>query len=174
MYASDRALARGDHPLFVDMRGARWVDADRYQVMDTAQRYEDWEFPWSLVFGLGAAARYAREVGIDVAHERAFALARRLRDRLAAIDGVRVLDRGANPCAIVTAAIDGMNAEAMVDGLAALRINAAASLGWYGVIDFAEKGVESAVRLSPHYYNTEQEIDDASACIGDLARSAVV
>jgi hypothetical protein len=57
MYASDRALARGDHPLFVDMRGAKWVDVDRYQLVDSAQRFEDWEFPHALVLGLGAAAR---------------------------------------------------------------------------------------------------------------------
>src|SRR5215217_5942897 len=42
LYASDRALERGDHPLFVDMRGAKWVDPDSYQIAPTAIRYEDW------------------------------------------------------------------------------------------------------------------------------------
>src|ERR1700716_202672 len=64
LYASDRALARGDHPLFVDMRGATWEAPDRYRIAETARRYEDWEFPYALVLGLGAAARYATEVGV--------------------------------------------------------------------------------------------------------------
>ena len=94
MYASDRALQRGDHPLFVDMRGARWVDPRTYAVDATARRYEDWEFPYALVLGQSAAARYALHVGIGTARSRAWALAARLREALGEIPGVRVLDRG--------------------------------------------------------------------------------
>src|SRR5262245_61442105 len=75
MYASARALARGDHPLFVDMRGATWTAPDAYEPAPTAQRFEYWEFPHALVLGMGAAARYLLDVGIDVAQRRAFALA---------------------------------------------------------------------------------------------------
>src|SRR5215213_6511456 len=75
MFASDRALARGDHPLFVDMRGAHWVDAGKYEVVPTARRYEDWEFPYALVLGQGAAARYALDVGVETAQTRAWGLA---------------------------------------------------------------------------------------------------
>ena len=158
MFASDRALARGDHPLFIDMRGAEWVDSDQYKVADSAIRYEDWEFPYAMVLGLGAAVRYAREVGIEVAHKRAWGLAADLRRRLSELDRVRVLDRGVRRSAIVTAEIGGVDARALVDELRARRINSAASLRWFGLIDFSEREVETAIRLSPHYYNTEEEI----------------
>jgi selenocysteine lyase/cysteine desulfurase len=161
MYASDEALARGDHPLFVDMRGARWVDVDRYEVVDSAQRFEDWEFPSALVLGLGAAARYATEVGIPEASQRAFQLAATLRRELATIDGVRVLDRGREQCAIVTADVRGMDATQIVAELARGGVNSVSSLRWYGLIDFTQKGTTSAIRLSPHYYNTEAEIASA-------------
>jgi len=157
LYASDRALARGDHPLFVDMRGARWVDVDRYELVDNAQRFEDWEFPHALVLGLGAAARYARDVGIETAQRRSWDLAATLRHELASIEGVRVLDRGREQCAIVT--IDaGRDATLVVEKLRRRGINTTASLRWYGLIDFTEKGTMSALRISPHYYNTEEEI----------------
>ena len=168
MYASDRALARGDHPLFVDMRGARWVDVDRYQLVDNAQRFEDWEFPWALVLGLGAAARYAREVGIESGGERATSLAARLRGELSAIDGVRVLDRGRAQCAIVTIDVRGWDASDLVAELAKRRINTTVSLRWYGLIDFAEKGTAAALRISPHYYNTEAEIEAVIAALREL------
>ncbi|MDB4874970.1 MAG: aminotransferase class [Gemmatimonadetes bacterium] len=163
MFASDRALARGDHPLFVDMRGARWISTGRYEVDPTARRYEGWELPYALVLGQSAAAEYALGVGIDVAHERAWTLAARLRTGLAAIPRVRVLDRGARQCAIVTTAIDGMDARTLVTHLAGKGINTVPSLREYGQYDFAAKNVESAIRYSPHYYNTEAEVDAAIA-----------
>ena len=161
MYASDRALERGDHPLFVDMRGARWVAAGAYKVDATARRYEDWEFPYALVLGQAAAARYALGVGIETARSRAWALAARLREALGSVPGVRVLDRGAARCAIVTMTAHGRHADAIVRALKDRRINAVSSLREFGIYDFEAKGVETAVRLSPHYYNTEAEVDEA-------------
>ena len=161
LYASDKALSRGDHPLFVDMRGAKWTDAGRYDIAPTAMRYEDWEFSYALVLGLGAAARYARYVGIEAASERAFELARRIRERLREMSGVHVLDGGREQCAIVTASFDNRDAREVVAELSSLGINTTATLKWYGLLDFTEKQVESAIRISPHYYNTEEEIDVA-------------
>jgi selenocysteine lyase/cysteine desulfurase len=168
MYASDRALARGDYPLFVDMRGARWIAADRYEVSPTARRYEDWEFPYALVLGQAAAARYALDVGIDVAQSRSWALANRLREALGEIPGVRVLDRGSTHCAIVTMTAEGHHADTIVRALKERRINTVSSLREFGIYDFVAKGVETAVRLSPHYYNTEAEVDEAVVAIREL------
>jgi selenocysteine lyase/cysteine desulfurase len=38
----------------------------------------------------------------------------------------------------------------------------------FGVIDFDEKGVEWAVRASPHYYNTVEEIDTFSSSLIEI------
>ena len=168
MYASDRALERGDHPLFVDMRGARWVAAGAYEVEPTARRYEDWEFPYALVLGQGAAARYALDVGIETAQSRAWALAARLRAALGNLPGVRVLDRGATRCAIVTMTAERHHADAIVRALKARRINTVSSLREFGIYDFDAKGVVTAVRLSPHYYNTEAEVDEAVSALGEI------
>ena len=168
MYASDRALARGDQPLFIDMRGARWTSATTYEVEETARRYEDWEFPYALVLGQAAAARYALDVGVEVARSRAWSLAATLRDALGALPGVRVLDRGTTRCAIVTVEVTGRHATSIVRALAARHINVVASLREFGIYDFTDKGVQTAVRLSPHYYNTEAEIEEAIAALGEI------
>jgi selenocysteine lyase/cysteine desulfurase len=39
------------------------------------------------------------------------------------------------------------------------------------LIDFRKKGVSWALRLSPHYYNTEAEIEEAAKALQRLARS---
>ncbi|GAA5521255.1 hercynylcysteine sulfoxide lyase [Fodinibius salicampi] len=56
LYVSDRMLKQGYSPLFPDTRGAKWISANNFQVEGDAKRFENWEFPYALVLGLGAAA----------------------------------------------------------------------------------------------------------------------
>src|SRR6266566_3397880 len=63
LYVSDQMLERGAFPLFLDMRGADWTDPDAFRLADGARRFENWEFAYALVAGLGAATRYALAVG---------------------------------------------------------------------------------------------------------------
>ncbi|HXV86622.1 MAG TPA: aminotransferase class V-fold PLP-dependent enzyme [Gemmatimonadales bacterium] len=169
LYVSDAALARGAQPLLVDMRGAEWTAADDYTLVDGAQRFENWEFAYALHLGLGAAARYAVEAGGEAASQRACDLAARARALLGEVPGVRVLDRGRRLGAIVTAEIRGMDARAVVARLRAAGINTSASLRAYAVIDMDDKRAGSAVRLSPHYYNTDDEIGRAVEAIREIA-----
>ncbi len=159
LYVSDRALQRGDHPLYIDMRGADWITADTFELTPDARRFENWEFACALLLGLGEAARYALSVDVGRGGRRARELAATLRTKLAALPGYRVLDRGKDLAAIVTAAVSGWDAPALVTALRQRGINTSASLGAYAVIDMAEKNAKSALRISPHYYNTEAELD---------------
>jgi selenocysteine lyase/cysteine desulfurase len=155
---SDQALERGLFPLYIDMRGGLWQSADRFALVPDARRFENWEFAHALVLGLGAAARYAAEVGIERGGGRARALAARLRSALAAVPGLRVLDRGLELAAIVTVEVEGRRAPDIVRELRARRINTSAAMREYAVIDMDEKRAATAVRLSPHYYNTDAEL----------------
>lgn len=169
LYVSDRALARGDYPLYIDMRGAEWTRPNEFRASETARRFEDWEFPYALVLGLGAAAVYALGVGIVTASRRAFELAAYTRSRLEALNGVEVLDRGRVTCAIVTAMCNYAGASDIVAALARSKINTTATLHWYGLLDFGKRGIQSAVRISPHYYNTTSEIDKLIEIVANLA-----
>ena len=159
LYVSDRALQRGDYPLYIDMRGADWISADTFELAPDARRFENWEFAYALVLGLGEAARYALSVDVSRGGRRARELAASLRNKLAAIPGYRVLDRGKDLAAIVTTAVPGWDASTLVTALRQRGINTSASLAAYAVIDMAEKNANSALRISPHYYNTEPELD---------------
>src|SRR6266481_3855507 len=159
LYVADRALQRGDFPLYIDMRGADWVSANDFAPAPDARRFENWEFACSLVLGMGEAARYALEVGVERGSRRARELARTLRGKLGGLNGIRVLDRGSELAAIVTTEVSGWDATELSKLLRTTGINTSASLRAYAVIDMDEKRVASALRLSPHYYNTEEEID---------------
>jgi selenocysteine lyase/cysteine desulfurase len=158
LYVSDRVLEAGLHPLHIDMRGADWVSADGYVLRDDARRFENWEFAHALVLGLGEAARYAREVGVDRGQARSWWLASELRSKLEAVEGVRVLDRGRELCAIVTVELIGRDASAVVAALREQGINTSSMDRTSAVIDMDAKAALTALRLSPHYFNTEVEL----------------
>ena len=158
LFVSDRALERGSAPLYIDMRGATWDAGDRFGLMPDARRFENWEFAIALVLGLGAAAAYALAIGVDLISERALRLAALTRERVAGIRGIRILDQGQRLAAIVTAEVAGHHANDVVAGLRARGINTHTALREFAVLDMTAKGAESAVRISPHYYNTVEEI----------------
>lgn len=159
LFVADRVLGNGLHPLFPDTHGARWISADRFRLEDSARRFENWEFPYALVAGLGAAADYALDVGLDVIRRRTSRLAEYARKRLGDLDYARVLDRGDDRCAIVTLDFEGTDATGLVKPLRDIGINTSANRRHHAVIDMGDKGTETNLRVSPHYYNTTEEID---------------
>jgi selenocysteine lyase/cysteine desulfurase len=168
LYVSDRMLERGAAPLFVDMRGADWTDPDAFRLADGARRFENFEFAYALTLGLGAAVRYCLEVG-GGGPERAWRLAALLRERLAGIPGASVLDRGTTRCAIVTVAVAGRDAADLKLRLRSRGINTSVSDRQDAVLDMDDKHVTAVLRLSPHYYNTEDELDTATGALAELA-----
>jgi selenocysteine lyase/cysteine desulfurase len=168
LYVGEQALQSGRAPLYIDMQGARWREADAYELVADAHRFENWEFAYALVLGMGKAAEYALQIGLDTITPRVQALAAALREKLRALDHVRVLDQGRELCGIVTAEIAGHDARDVVMRLREEAINVSATLRDYAVLDMDAKGALTAVRLSPHYYNTNTEINIAASALDEF------
>jgi selenocysteine lyase/cysteine desulfurase len=168
LFVSDRVLERGFEPLFIDMRGADWVAENQYRAAPDARRFENWEFAWALVLGMGEAARYAVALGIEQIEARVRTLAERLRERLGGTDGVLLLDRGKKLCGLVSIAIDDRHPAELAAALRGRGINTNAQIRIHAVIDYDDKGITESLRLSPHYYNTVEEVDQAVNTIREL------
>jgi selenocysteine lyase/cysteine desulfurase len=168
LYVSDSALERGSHPLFTDMRGATWTGPGQFRLVPGARRFENWEFPYALVLGMGAAARYSAAVGA-AGMARAWRLAAEVRARLASLPWARVLDRGSERCAIVSVEIRGWDAGALKLRLRERGINTSAANREHGVLDMDAKHATTTLRVSPHYYNTERELDTLLEALSELA-----
>lgn len=168
LYVSDAALERGAHPLLPDMRGATWTGPAEFRLSPGARRFENWEFSYALVLGMGAAARYSAMVGA-AGPARAWRLAAELRARLEAMPWARVLDRGAQRCAIVSAEIRGWDAGELKLRLRERGINTSAASREHGVLDMDAKHAATMLRVSPHYYNTELELDTLLEALAELA-----
>jgi selenocysteine lyase/cysteine desulfurase len=170
LFVSDAALDQGLYPVTLDSQGAQWTGPASFDLVPSARRYENWEFAYALVMGLGAAARYALAQDIGACGARASSLAGRLRDSLAAISGCRVLDRGSTTSAIVTATFEGWDSQVLVMRLRELKVNTSATFRRWAWFDMTDKGIEHAVRISPHYYNTDEEIDRFIGIVREIVR----
>ncbi len=168
LYVDPGALEAGVAPLFPDLRGSDWIEEDLAQPAPDARRFENWEVAWALVLGTGAAARYALDLGVETLSARSLALAAGLRDRLARVPGVRVMDRGRSLAAIVTVAVEGRSGAELVRELRKRGVNASAVDRHSAVMDFDDKGIESVLRLSPHYFNTEEELERAVRVLASI------
>ncbi|MDH3271030.1 MAG: aminotransferase class V-fold PLP-dependent enzyme [Gemmatimonadota bacterium] len=171
LYVSDRVLDSDMEPLFPDLRGADWIGDDLYQPAPDARRFETWEFAWALVLGTGAAARYANELGLVPIRDRVRSLAATLRGSLSELPKARVLDRGDELGATVTASFLGHDPASLVKQLRVRGINTSSQSRLDAVIDYDDKGVDGALRMSPHYFNTESDLEALIEALRDIVRA---
>lgn len=176
LYASDRAFELEPFPL--DLHSATWTDLDSYTISAGARRFEQWEKSYAAVLGLGAAVDYAAALGFDAIRTRIALVSEGLRERLRVIPGLRVHDRGdrngpLGRSGIVTFTLESTASAEIVDRLRAggadgRPINASVSTPDYALRDFLEHGLGAVVRLSPHVYNSDDELDQAAEVISQL------
>lgn len=153
-------------PPFLDLHAAEMVAPDRYVVRPDARRFENFERNFAGILGMGAAVDYALAVGLDPIRDRAWTLAGRLRDGLGALPGVAVRDRGAVRSAIVSFTKADEPADALHRRLKAAGINTSVTRRRSTMFDMTDRGLDTMLRASPHYYNTETEIDRFIAAVG--------
>lgn len=165
MYASDRVLQPNQFMLLPDMIGADWTGIDSWKTNPTARRFEYFEHPPAIKIGSAVATRYLLSQDQQWVQDRTTHLGQVLRNRLSDIPGVRVLDHGTTLCGIVTAYHPAFQGCKVRDWLREQHVNTSVSTLNAAQIDFSRKGVEAALRLSAHYYNTEEEIEQAVAFI---------
>ncbi len=168
LYISDKALQAGLEPLFIDMRGAEWIEKDVYKQREDAVRFEDWEFAYALVLGTKTSIEYFLQVGEDRIWQRVKELSARLRTQLTEINKVRVLDRGPELGGLVTFSVQGGDPVHLTQELLKRKINVVPSYRKFAVIDFDEKKIDWALRASPHYFNTTDELDQFIEAVKEI------
>src|SRR5580698_9571634 len=164
LWVRDAALDRLD-PFVAEIRSATWDGGRGFTWAGGARRFETWENSYVNIVGLGAAVQQALELGLDAIGDRTRALGARLRDDLGQLPGVTTYDLGAHRCAIVTAKVAGRSADDVAAALGRSGINVSTTAAEHNPFDTEDRGVHPLVRFSPHYYNTEAEIDQAVAAV---------
>jgi selenocysteine lyase/cysteine desulfurase len=168
LWVRTAALDRLD-PFVAEIGSATWDGHQGFTWAPGARRFATWEHSYVNVLGLGAAVRQALDLGLGAIGQRAAALGARLRGQLAGLPGVTTHDLGQTRCAIVTAKIDGLGAAPAAAALRRAGVNVSTTVPKDNPLDTQDRGVHPLIRFSPHYYNTEDEIDRATELVATLA-----
>lgn len=145
-------------PIFMDQHSVEWIRFDDFKLRADARRYEMFEKNRALTIGLGHAVAYTLHIGPERIWQRISFLAVRLREELRKIEGIQIHDLGSQLCGIVTFSVAGLECNVVQQKLADKRINVSTS-GAAATLTFMNKhNLNSIIRASVHYYNTEKEV----------------
>jgi len=158
LYVRRNILERLESPL-LDLHAAEWTAQDRFTIRPDARRFENWETNYAGKIGLGVAIDYATSWGLDNIWRRIKALAYQLRTQLSPLPGVIIRDRGVTQCGIVTFSVEGMDPDEIQHELSKYTINVSVTRRSSTLLDMEARGLETLVRASVHYYNSEEEIE---------------
>jgi len=154
-------------PPHVDAWSAPWPDQ---RPRADARAFEATESAAAMRLGLGVAIGQALDLGLDWISARIGRLADRARSSLAALPGVTVHDIGTIRTGLVSFSVAGIAPHDLRQRLAAEGINLGANGRTYTPLDLIARDLHDLMRLSPSYYNTEDEIDRAVDAVGRLSR----
>ncbi|WP_097131494.1 aminotransferase class V-fold PLP-dependent enzyme [Pedobacter xixiisoli] len=166
LYISDNALAQNLKPLFIDMKGANWTSFEDYQPTHTAKAFEFFEQSYAAMIGFTEAIRYANEIGLANIQNYNEQLSSELRKLLAENSSIKVLDQGNRLGSIVTFNHHKLALTELQNLLSNNQVYHSVSFKGSALIDFTKKNVDWAIRFSPHYFNTLEEIEK----VGKLLR----
>ena len=167
LWARSSVLERLD-PFVIEIESALWDGNRDFTWAEGARRFATWENSYVNILGLGSAVRQALDLGMDAIGERAMALGARLRGQLADLPGVTAHDLGRTTCAIVTIDVPGVPAKQVKTALAHAGINVTTTVPHRVQFDAEPRDVQPLVRFSPHYYNTDEELDRAVEVVAGL------
>lgn len=158
LYVSDKALVAGLEPLLIDMRGATWDTENSYKPSGSATRFELWEANYSNILGLSEAIRYAMSIGLENIRAYNLELCQLLKEQLQTIPDIKITEEGSQTGSIVTFTSCTKTLDEYKNTLDMANISYSVGYRHFALIDFNKKNVDWVIRLSPHYFNTTDEI----------------
>jgi cysteine desulfurase/selenocysteine lyase len=168
LYCARHVVGRLEPMAFGWKSGAwNWNDQTLAFLPDAA-RFHSGEPNFGPWIGLGVAASYALELGIDPIARRVRELSAALIDRLAGLPNVRLVGPAGvdRRNGIIMADVAGIPPKAAADYLQARGVIAEGGHG-YAPGPLRLSGLPTALRLALHYWNTVDELD---VVVGLLAR----
>ncbi|WP_292518689.1 cysteine desulfurase [Methanoculleus sp.] len=163
-------------PLFVGGGSIESATAEGYTLAPGEERYEAGTPPIAGTIGLGRAAAYLREIGMETVRRHEERLAARLIDGLAALDRVTVAgqDAGADRIGVVSFTVEGMHPHEVaqvLDEASAVLVRS----GHHCCQPLMEHLdlPNGTVRASTYIYTTDEEVETMIATVEELSRRAI-
>ena len=154
------ALIEETEPVFLETRSTEMRGPNEYVIRPGARRFESFEYNFAGKVGLGMAAEYAHSLGIEAIAKRVGQLSQYLAKSLQSISAVDVLEPANYASSgIISFAIPAMEPQVVCSKLRERKVNLCCMELNDAPISFEWNGYDEFLRASPHYFNTEEEID---------------
>ena len=152
-------VATALHPPILDNHAATWVSRDKYEIIEDARRFENWERSYANILGMREAVNHALYLGMPAIWNQIDWAASKLRSELVRIPSVRLTDVGAHKGGIVTFIVDNHSPDEIKTKLAEQAVNVSTSSIFSTRYDMEDRNLEKVVRASVHYLTTASEIE---------------
>jgi len=146
-------------PVVLTNQAAGWVDDNLYDLRTDAGVFEAWERSCVNQLGFGAAVDYLLELGVGKTTKRTGMLAAHLRKGLASIKGITPTCQPDSTAAIITFNKKGWSAAEIKVAMEERAIATQVAKVAHTRLDLGARGIDTTARISPHYYNTIEEMD---------------
>ncbi len=158
LYVNEKARSVME-PVVLTNQSAEWSSADDYSLRQDARVFEAWERSVINQLGFSAAIDYLLELGVEAATQQIAKNATYLRKRLPDLKNVTVECPPGAVSAIITLNIAGRLPSDVKSILEDQHIAVKTASVVHTRLDMEHRGIESAVRVSPHYYTSTEDMD---------------
>lgn len=159
-------------PPLVGWGGTEWLASeDEFRYAPTAKRFQAGLPDIPAILGLGAALEYAQQLDIQWIANRVRHLTDYGDELLRQIPGVTVLGprQSRDRIGMIPFTVRGLAPRRVVAALEEEGVIVEAG-SFMAHVALAKYGVQEVVRISPHYYNTEADLEQTARCLADLIR----
>ena len=143
------------------------TDPDSFTLPPGARRFDAFEYGHAARLALGAAARYATDIGLAPIERLVVSRSRDVTERLAVTAGVRLV-ASADAVGIVSFVHDRLTPEEVWRHLSELGVNVWVSPAGGAPLDGHARPVLPSVRVSPHYVTGADDLDRLSAALATM------
>ena len=133
------------------------------------KRFETWERSFAVMLGLGKAAEYALNIGIGKIQKMVSGLASTIRQEIVSINSLRLEDPPNASCGIITLSSEKQAVSEIKNILFEKGINTSIVHDYDGPLDLPNRNLQQALRISPHYFNSADDIEQLSIALRELS-----
>ncbi|MEI7613513.1 MAG: aminotransferase class V-fold PLP-dependent enzyme [Betaproteobacteria bacterium] len=156
-------------PTYIGYPAALWTSPQSYTEVETIDRLHLGDYPYPSLVELTTAIRYAMSVGVENIYQRNQYLGKTARLALKEVPGVEIYDLTHGVMGTVPLNVHGVPAETAVMKLAERGIIACVAYEENALLALRKIGQCELIRISLHYYNTEEDIDCLAMALGEIA-----
>lgn len=169
LYVNEKARSQME-PVVLTNQSAEWSSSDGYTLRQDTRVFEAWERSVVNQLGFAAAIEYLLALGLTAASGQILHNADYLRRMLGGRDGVTVACPPSASSAIITFNVRGCAPAEFKVKMESRAIAVQVASVVHTRLDLEARGIESVVRISPHYYTSRDDMDNFLSALDDVIR----